>query len=83
MNKIEYRADKDILYISLDGRIDASNASDVEKEIAEIRKNNQGNFGESGFHSVYTTSVIISIRLKSNQTNLFKFERSIVISEIT
>ena len=42
MNKIEFRTDKDILYISLDGRIDASNAADVEKEINEIRKANEG-----------------------------------------
>lgn len=42
MSKIEYRTDKDILYISLDGRIDASNAAEVEKIIAEIRKANEG-----------------------------------------
>ena len=42
MSKIEYRTDKDILYISLDGRIDASNATEVENAIAEIRNANQG-----------------------------------------
>ena len=42
MSKIEFRTDKNILYISLDGRIDASNASDVENSINEIRKANQG-----------------------------------------
>ena len=42
MSKIEFRTDKDILYISLDGRIDASNAAEVENSIAEIRKANQG-----------------------------------------
>ena len=42
MAKIEYRTDKDILYISLDGRIDASNAAEVENSIAEIRKANEG-----------------------------------------
>ena len=42
MKKIEFRTDKDILYISLEGRIDASNAADVENEINEIRKANQG-----------------------------------------
>ena len=42
MEKIEFRTDKDILYISLEGRIDASNAADVEKEIGEIRKANEG-----------------------------------------
>lgn len=42
MSKIEYRTDKDILYISLDGRIDASNATEIENEINGIRKANQG-----------------------------------------
>ena len=42
MSKIGFRTDKDILYISLDGRIDATNAADVEKEIEEIRGANQG-----------------------------------------
>ena len=42
MKKIEFRTDKDILYISLEGRIDASNAVDVEKEINEIRSANTG-----------------------------------------
>lgn len=42
MKNIGYRTDKNILYISLSGRIDASNSADVEKEINEIRKNHQG-----------------------------------------
>ena len=42
MKKFEFRTDKDILYISLEGRIDASNAADAEKEIAEIRNANKG-----------------------------------------
>ena len=42
MKKLEFRTDKDILYISLEGRIDASNAAEVEGEIAEIRKANPG-----------------------------------------
>ena len=42
MSRIEFRTDKDILYISLDGRIDASNAAEVEAEIAEVRKANAG-----------------------------------------
>lgn len=42
MSKIEFRTDKDILYINLDGRIDASNSAEVENSINEIRKANQG-----------------------------------------
>ena len=40
MSKIEYRTDKDILYISLDGRIDASNAADAEDKIFNIKNDN-------------------------------------------
>ena len=42
MKNIEYRTDKDILYISLEGRIDASNAADVEKKIIDIKNANMG-----------------------------------------
>ncbi len=37
---MEYRIDKEILYISLQGRIDASNSADVEAKINEIRSAN-------------------------------------------
>lgn len=39
---ISYRTDKDILYVALSGRIDASNASVVEKEVFDIKKANPG-----------------------------------------
>ena len=42
MNKVEFRTDNGILYICLEGRIDASNSSEVEAEINEVRKANQG-----------------------------------------
>ena len=38
---ITYRINGEFLYILLDGRIDASNANDVEKRIFEIREENQ------------------------------------------
>ena len=37
---VTYRIDKDILYIAMEGRIDASNASTVEKSIFEIKNAN-------------------------------------------
>ena len=37
---IKHHVDKDILYIEVSGRIDASNASAVEEEIASIKGNN-------------------------------------------
>ena len=37
---VTYRVDKDILYIAVEGRVDASNAADAEKKIFEIKNAN-------------------------------------------
>ena len=37
---ITYRIDKDLLYIAIEGRVDASNAADAEKKIFEIKHAN-------------------------------------------
>ena len=37
---ITYRMDKDILYIAVEGRVDAANAADVEKKIFQIKNAN-------------------------------------------
>ena len=39
---ITYRIDKNIIYIALEGRIDASNAARAEEEIFAIKKENEG-----------------------------------------
>ena len=39
---ITYRIDKDILYIAVAGRVDASNAADAEKQVLEIKQANPG-----------------------------------------
>ena len=39
---VTYRIDKDILYIALEGRIDASNAARVEEKIFSIKNENPG-----------------------------------------
>ena len=39
---VTYRVDKDILYIAVEGRIDASNAALAEEKIFDIKKNNPG-----------------------------------------
>ncbi|MBR4420877.1 MAG: anti-sigma factor antagonist, partial [Clostridia bacterium] len=39
---ITYRVDKEIMYISVEGRIDASNAAMAEEKIFEIKKANPG-----------------------------------------
>ena len=39
---VTYRLDKDILYIAVEGRIDASNAPEAEEKIFTIKNNNPG-----------------------------------------
>ena len=39
---VTYRTDKNILYISLEGRIDASNAALAEENIFSIKNENNG-----------------------------------------
>lgn len=42
MKEITYRVDKDILYIAVSGRVDATNASAAEEEIFRIKRENTG-----------------------------------------
>ena len=39
---VTYRIDKDILYIAVEGRIDASNAAEAEEKIFSMKKDNPG-----------------------------------------
>ena len=39
---VTYRIDKDILYIAIEGRVDASNAAEAENNIFAIKKDNPG-----------------------------------------
>ena len=39
---VTYRTDKDILYIAVEGRIDASNATEAEEKIFDIKAANPG-----------------------------------------
>ena len=39
---VTYRLDKDILYLAIEGRIDASNAANAEEKIFSIKKENPG-----------------------------------------
>ena len=39
---VTYRIDKDILYIAIEGRIDASNAAQAEEKIFAIKNDNPG-----------------------------------------
>ena len=40
--EITYRIDKEILYIAIEGRVDASNAAEAEEKIFTIKNNNPG-----------------------------------------
>ena len=40
--EVSYRLDKDILYIAIEGRIDASNATEAEEKIFSIKNENPG-----------------------------------------
>ena len=40
--EITYRIDKDIMYIAIEGRVDASNAAMAEEKIFNIKNNNPG-----------------------------------------
>ena len=42
MMNVTYRADQQILYIVLEGRVDATNAAEAEKQIFAIREENRG-----------------------------------------
>ena len=39
---VTYRIDKDILYIAVEGRIDASNAAEAESKIFSIKSDHPG-----------------------------------------
>ena len=41
---VTYRIDKDILYIAVEGRIDASNAAEAEEKIFTIKNDNPGKY---------------------------------------
>ncbi len=73
MKKIEFRTDKDILYISLEGRIDASNAADVEKEINEIRAANPGThtvLDADALEYISSAGLRIMLRLRKEEPKL-------------
>ena len=62
---ITYRIDKDILYIAIEGRIDASNAAAAEEQVLSIKREN------AGYHTVidaddleYVSSAGLRIILK-------------------
>ena len=62
---ITYRTDKNILYIALEGRVDASNAQKVEDEIFAIKKENDGKHTViDADHLEYVSSAGLRVILK-------------------
>ena len=73
MNNIEYRTDKDILYMNLEGRIDASNATDVENAIAEIRQSNPGThtvLDADNLEYISSAGLRVMLRLRKEEPKL-------------
>ena len=70
---ITYRVDKDILYIAVEGRIDASNAAEAEAKIFEIKNNNSGKHTVVDADKlVYTSSagLRVILRLRKEEPQL-------------
>ena len=73
MKNMEYRVDKDILYINLEGRIDASNATEFENGITEIRKANQGThtvLDADNLEYISSAGLRVMLRLRKEEPKL-------------
>ena len=73
MKNFEYRVDKDILYINLEGRIDASNATEFENGITEIRKANQGThtvLDADNLEYISSAGLRVMLRLRKEEPKL-------------
>ncbi len=73
MKNIECRVDKDILYINLEGRIDASNATEFENGITEIRKANQGThtvLDADNLEYISSAGLRVMLRLRKEEPKL-------------
>ena len=70
---VTYRIDKDILYIALEGRIDASNATAVEKEIFSIKENNPGKHivvDAENLEYISSAGLRVILKLRKGEPNL-------------
>ena len=70
---ITYRLNDDILYIALEGRIDAANAQEVENQIFEIKDANPNThtvLDADGLAYISSAGLRIILRLKKSDTNL-------------
>ena len=70
---VTYRVDKDILYIALEGRIDASNAAKAEEMIFDIKKEQEGKhtvIDAEGLEYISSAGLRVILRLRKEEPKL-------------
>ena len=70
---ITYRIDKNILYIAIDGRVDASNAALAEEKILGINKDNPGNhtvIDADNLEYISSAGLRVILRLRKEEPKL-------------
>jgi uncharacterized protein (TIGR02172 family) len=73
MKKLEYRTDKNILYINLDGKVDAASAPEYEEEINAIRSSNPNMhivLDADNLTYISSAGLRVMLRLKKAEPNL-------------
>ena len=70
---VTYRIDKDILYIAVEGRVDASNAAEVEEKIFRIKNDNLGKhtvFDADRLEYISSAGLRVILRLRKEEPKL-------------
>ena len=70
---VTYRIDKDILYIAVEGRVDAANAADAEKKIFEIKHANPGKhvvLDADHLEYISSAGLRVILKLRKEEANL-------------
>ena len=70
---VTFRIDKDILYIAVEGRIDASNASEAEEKIFNIKNDNEGKhtvLDADKLEYISSAGLRVILRLRKEETKL-------------
>ena len=70
---VTYRVDKDILYIALEGRIDASNAAKAEEMIFDIKNEQEGKhtvMDAEGLEYISSAGLRVILRLRKEEPQL-------------
>ena len=70
---VTYRIDKDILYIAIEGRIDASNAAEAEQKIFDVKNANPGLHtvvDADGLEYISSAGLRVILRLRKEEPKL-------------